>query len=89
MPHVGRGLIVPSAETYRKATNLSRRLGIEWPHNVLRHSFISYRIAKIKNTNEVALEAGNSPDIIFRHYRELATEEQADAWFAIVPPAGS
>jgi hypothetical protein len=37
----------------------------------------------------VALEAGNSPDIIFRHYRELATEEQADAWFAIVPPARS
>jgi len=56
---------------------------------VLRHSFISYRIAKIKNAHEVALEAGNSPDIIFRHYRELATEEQADAWFAIVPPARS
>ena len=30
---------------------------------MLRHSFISYRIAKIKNANEVALEAGNSPDI--------------------------
>lgn len=87
LPHVGRGLVVPSAETYRKVTNLARRLGIEWPHNVLRHSFISYRIAKIKNANEVALEAGNSPDIIFRHYRELATEEQADAWFAIVPKA--
>jgi hypothetical protein len=87
LPHVGRGLAVPSAETYRKVTNLSRRLGIEWPHNVLRHSFISYRIAKIKNANEVALEAGNSPDIIFRHYRELATEAQADAWFAIVPKA--
>jgi hypothetical protein len=45
---------------------------------------ISYRITEIRNANEVALEAGNSPDIIFRHYRELATEEQADAWFAIV-----
>jgi integrase len=87
LPHVGRGLVVPSAETYRKVTNLARRLGIEWPHNVLRYSFISYRIAKIKNAHEVALEAGNSPDIIFRHYRELATEEQADAWFAIVPKA--
>jgi len=56
---------------------------------VLRHSFISYRIAKIKNANEVALEGGNSPNIIFRHYRELATEEEADAWFAIVPPVES
>jgi len=86
LPHVGDGLVVPSAETYRKVTDLSRRLGIAWPHNVLRHSFISYRIAKIKNANEVSLEAGNSPGIIFRHYRELATEEQADAWFAILPP---
>jgi hypothetical protein len=39
----------------------------------------------VKNANEVALEAGNSPTVIFKHYRELATEEQADAWFAIRP----
>jgi hypothetical protein len=24
----------------------------------------------------VALEAGNSPSIVFKHYRELTTEEQ-------------
>jgi integrase len=85
LPHVGEGIVVPSAETYRKVTCLARRLGIRWPHNVLRHSFISYRIAKVKNANEVALEAGNSPTVIFKNYRELATEEQADAWFAIRP----
>jgi integrase len=85
LPHVGEGMVVPSAETYRKVTCLARRLGIRWPHNVLRHSFISYRIAKVKNANEVALEAGNSPAVIFKHYRELATEAQADAWFAIRP----
>ena len=89
LPHVGEGLVVPSAETYRKVTCLSRSLGIEWPHNVLRHSFISYRIAKVQNAQQVALEAGNSPDIIFRHYRELATEEQAAAWFAIRPPSAA
>jgi hypothetical protein len=33
----------------------------------------------------VALEAGNSPQMIFRHYRELATPDQAKTWFAIVP----
>ena len=27
-------------------------------HTQLRHSFINYRMAKIKNANEVALEAG-------------------------------
>jgi hypothetical protein len=59
-----------------------------WPRNVLRHSFISYRIAKIKSADQVALEAGNSPSIIFKHYRELTTEEQADKWFSIVPKEG-
>jgi hypothetical protein len=44
--------------------------------------------AEIQNVNQVALEAGNSPQMIFRHYRELATPEQARSWFSITP-AGS
>ncbi len=52
--------------------------GVKWKHNALRHSFISYRVAKIKNVNEVAMEAGNSPDMIFKHYRELVAEGEAD-----------
>jgi hypothetical protein len=55
---------------------------------VLRHSFISYRIATVKSADQVALEAGNSPSIIFKNYRELTTEEQADKWFAILPKDG-
>jgi integrase len=58
---------------------------IKWKQNALRHSFISYRLAEIQDVNRVALEAGNSPQMIFRHYRELATPEQARTWFAIVP----
>ncbi len=61
--------------------------GVKWKHNALRHSFISYRVAKIKNVNEVAMEAGNSPDMIFKHYRELVTEKEADAWFGVTPEA--
>lgn len=57
----------------------------EWKRNALRHSFISYRLAAIKNTAEVALEAGNSPQMIFKHYRQLVTETEAKKWFAIVP----
>ncbi len=56
-----------------------------WKHNALRHSFISYRLAAIKNTAEVALEAGNSPQMIFKHYRQLVTEAEAQKWFAIQP----
>ena len=55
---------------------------------MLRHSFISYRIAKVKSADPVALEAGNSPSIIFKHYRDLTTESEADKWFGIVPKDG-
>jgi integrase len=58
---------------------------IKWKQNALRHSFISYRLAEIQDVNRVALEAGTSPQMIFRHYRELATPEQARTWFAVAP----
>lgn len=58
---------------------------VEWKHNALRHSFISYRLAEIQDTAQVALEAGNSPAMIFAHYRELVTPEDAAAWFAVTP----
>lgn len=82
------GKVVRTALLHRETTALVRALGLEWPRNVLRHSFISYRIAKVKSADQVALEAGNSPSIIFKNYRELATEEQADEWFAILPKEG-
>jgi integrase len=86
LPRSGR--VINSCELIKEATALARAVGIEWPRNVLRHSFITYRIAKVKSADQVALEAGNSPDIIFKHYRELATEEVADQWFGILPKDG-
>jgi predicted urease superfamily metal-dependent hydrolase len=59
--------------------------GVPWKHNALRHSFISYQVAKHKNVNEVAMEAGNSPEMIFKHYRELVTKKAAEAWFGVTP----
>ena len=57
----------------------------EWRKNALRHSFISYRLAETQNAHQVAIEAGNSENIIFKNYRELVTEEEANAWFSIFP----
>ena len=59
---------------------------VEWKRNGLRHSFISYRLAQIKNVHQVSLEAGNSPQMVFAHYRQLVSETQATEWFGIVPP---
>ena len=70
---------------FKAMIRAARNARITWKHNALRHSFISYRLAETQNINSVALEAGNSPQMIFRHYRELATSEQARTWFAIAP----
>jgi hypothetical protein len=51
----------------------------------LRHSFISYRVAQLKNVAEVAHEAGNSPQMTFKHYRELVRPEAAKECFSISP----
>ena len=56
-----------------------------WKHNALRHSYISYRVAQIQNVAQVALEAGNSPRVVFANYRELVRPKEAAAWFGIVP----
>jgi len=41
--------------------------GFAWAKNGMRHSFISYRLALLHDTARVALEAGNSPQVIFGH----------------------
>jgi len=46
-------------------------------HNGLRHSYCSYRMAETKSAPQVDLEDGNSPKMLFEHYRELATVAEA------------
>jgi integrase len=77
-PHSGDRFEAAKRETAIRAQ-------VTWKHNALRHSFISYRLAEVKNENQVAMEAGNSPAMIHRHYRELVTPEEAKAWFSIAP----
>lgn len=69
----------------RAMTAAIRAAGVAPVHNGFRHSFCTYRLADIQNTAQVALEAGNSPTMLFRHYRELATRKEAKGWFSIMP----
>ena len=59
-----------------------------WRQNALRHSFISYRVSMTGDVARTSLEAGNSPKMIFRHYREIVDEDAARAWFSMMPPVG-
>lgn len=78
-----------AAEVSRLREERGQPCKFEWRHNALRYSFISYRVADIQNVAQVALEAGNSPQMVFKNYRQLVTPASAKSWFAIVPLGAS
>ena len=91
------GLVCPYASMAKQLAWLAEAVDAEWKketppgtfkwkHNALRHSFISYRVAQVQNVAQVALEAGNSPRMIFSNYRELVRPDDAAKWFSITPP---
>lgn len=81
------GRVFASEHAAARAIACAKEIGINWPTNVLRHSYATYRLAQCQDAARVALELGNSPQMLFRNYRELADEQDASAWFSIVPPA--
>jgi integrase len=64
---------------------LKTEKGITWPHNVTRHSFVSYHLAQFQNAGKTALEAGHTEQMVFAHYREVVTAASAAAYWNILP----
>jgi len=58
----------------------------KWKHNALRHSFGSYRTALTQNIPQVAIEMGNSIQMVKRHYLEAQTFDAGLDWFGIKWP---
>jgi integrase len=81
-----KGPVIGPIKLFMRLQWLAEATEIKWKRNALRHSYASYRLAIIQDAGKLALEMGNSPSMVFRHYRELVTLEDAKAWFAIVPP---
>ncbi|WP_020493907.1 tyrosine recombinase XerC [Verrucomicrobium sp. 3C] len=74
----------------RKLGRVIAASGVSWKPNAMRHSFASYRLAQCKDAPRVSLELGHmSPALVFRHYRALVSEEDAQRYFSIRPPAAS
>lgn len=82
------GPLVPFANVGNQLTRLAKKSGVSQSHNGLRHSYGSYRLALLQDAAKVSFEMGNSPKMVFEHYREIVTPEQAARWFGITPPIG-
>lgn len=87
-PYAGRhGKVWPhtSIGFYKAQGATAKTAGVDWKQNALRHGFASYRLAQTQSAAQVALECGNSPKIIFQHYRELVKAADAIKWFSVMP----
>ncbi|MBE7496865.1 MAG: site-specific integrase [Verrucomicrobiaceae bacterium] len=87
-PHAQRSGPVRLTEMRHKDRfDLARKAaGIAWPANACRHSFASYHLALHQDAAKTALQLGHTNTaVLFQHYREIATPEDAKAFFAITP----
>jgi integrase len=78
---------LPPVNKKRWIIDLRLKAGIkEWPKDCLRHSFASYHLAMQQSADKTATEMGHySTDMLFKHYRELVTKEDAERFWAIMP----
>jgi integrase len=80
---------LPLVSEPRRIKAIRQLSGLTWPRNVARHSFVSYHLAQSGSAARTALEAGHSETILFRHYRELVTMEEAEVFWNIRPATES
>jgi integrase len=79
------GPVQPFVNLGNEFLKAAGQANIKWKRNGLRHSFISYRVAHTANVAAVALEAGNSPQVISRNYLKCVTADEAQRWFGVMP----
>jgi hypothetical protein len=74
-------IVVPALQKHR--AKVAKLFGLS--HDVMRHTFISFFVAKFRSMGEAALQAGNSETIIRKHYLDLKTPAEAEEFFGILP----
>lgn len=83
------GPVAPSG-LRKRFDAVKARAGLKvWPQNAMRHSFGSYRLAFCQDAARVSLEMGNSPQMVFAHYRELVKPKDAARFWEIRPSAAA
>ena len=80
-----KGRVLPIKQPEHRVKEICRTAGVAWKHNGLRHSFITYRLATVKDAVRTAFEAGNSPQVIRSNYDAVATEAEGKLWFSVLP----
>ena len=64
---------------------------VPMPANCARHSFATYHLLSFRHAGETALQLGHggSPELLHRHYKGIAAEAEAKAFWSIRPAGGA
>jgi len=84
LPHEKQsGCIYSSRRISRRVRDVS---GVDWGHDIMRHSFGSYHLAAHSDLARTARLMGHSsPDVILNHYYALVEDRDARLFWEVVP----
>lgn len=86
LPHVVKRSLFIVANHRRRLEAIRKLAGLgEWKKDVLRHTAITYRLAQTDDENKTAAWAGNSPNIIHKHYRGIVKASDVPEFWRIEP----
>lgn len=83
-PHHGPAVRFGAVNLAKRLRKLATAAKITWSHDVLRHTFCSYALPKF-GARATAELAGHSEQVLFAHYREIVSPENAEAFWNLTP----
>jgi len=86
--HQKQGQVYSSRRYFREIIEAA---GVQWPRDVMRHTFASFHLAKHEDAAKTAHEMGHADGgkMLFTHYRNLVKPNEAAAFWNIEPEAAA
>lgn len=78
---------IAAAKAQKAGTEAARPFPVPMPANAARHSFATFHLLAFRHAGETAIQLGHgqSPELLHRHYKGIATEAEANAFWSIRP----
>ena len=77
---------LPPKNKRKQLDKVRKMADVTWGHDIMRHTFASYHLAYHGSPDRTAHELGHrDTNMLFRHYRQLVTREEAEKFWAIYP----
>ena len=77
---------MPPKNKRKRLAGIRRLAEVDWGHDIMRHTFASYHLARWCSPDQTAHELGHrDTNMLYRHYRELVTQLDAREFWSIRP----